>query len=214
VRVLPSPPRYCSCSPPLLLYCLGCLRLDLVVNIFDMTQRRPSTPSNSPSAHRKYTLRRFTGSRKRAFALVDHLHHSSPNSHALSASDPPLLNDRLRPVLVPLHPNLRRLPSRIFLSQKGAMRDAVQNVSVKAGTKRKRVVSSNENTHTGGRPTRGWGRCKRMRSSSHRRCQSDDDETSSMNIDTPSSYSLSDISDAEDDEEDDAEDSCLSTSHS
>lgn len=70
-----------------------------------------------------------------------------------------------RPVLVPLQPNLRRLPSRIHLSQKQGISDQSMRESshVITGSKRKRVVSSNENAHNHGRPTRGSGRLKRLR---------------------------------------------------
>jgi hypothetical protein len=66
------------------------------------------------------------------------------------------------------------------------------------GTKRKRVANSNENAHTGGRPTRGSGRLKRLRSASSQMYTSDEGETSSMEVDTPKTWALSDHSDEED----------------
>jgi hypothetical protein len=87
------------------------------------------------------------------------------------------------------------------------MRDASNTISIKVGTKRKRVAGRNENTHSGGRSTRGSGRLKRMRSSSQQYTSDDDDgATSTMCIDAPSSCHLSGSSDADDD----AEDSCSS----
>ncbi|CAA7271468.1 unnamed protein product [Cyclocybe aegerita] len=74
---------------------------------------------------------------------------------------------RHRPVLVPLHPNLRRLPSRIYVAEKDQDSDQLMRESshVITGSKRKRVVSTNENAHTHGRPTRGSGRLKRIKTS-------------------------------------------------
>jgi hypothetical protein len=75
-----------------------------------------------------------------------------------------------------------------------------------AGSKRKRVMSSNENAHAGGRPARGSGRLKRLRSASLRQqmCISDESEgeTSSMEVDAPARWSASDGSDSEDEKVD------------
>lgn len=61
--------------------------------------------------------------------------------------------------------------------------DTEQNPRV--GSKRKRVASGgNENTHHGGRPTRGSGRLKRFKSSRKSDETSEDDEQlSSMDVD-------------------------------
>jgi len=167
-----------------------------------MAQRRSpnrvsSTSASSPLERKKYLLRRPPTSRRRAIALQL---STSTNSHASHAS---ISTADLRPVLVPLHPNLRRLPSRILLAKKDiVMRDASHSqLGVSIGSKRKRVVSSNENAHTGGRPTRGSGRLKRLRSASSRQQDYPSDEsegeTSSMEVDTPARWSASDDSDSE-----------------
>jgi hypothetical protein len=53
------------------------------------------------------------------------------------------------------------------------------------GSKRKRVPSANENAHAGGRPTRGSGRLKRLRSDPYE--SSDAGEASEMDVDGPAS---------------------------
>jgi hypothetical protein len=80
------------------------------------------------------------------------------------------------------------------------------NLTVQVGSKRKRVASSNENAHVGGRPTRANGRSlKRLKSSSGVRMEytSDEGETSSMDVDSATHWSSS--HDAEPDEEDEEE---------
>ena len=166
-----------------------------------MAQHRPlnrlsSSSPNYPSGNRKYTLRRPSSGRRRAFP---ELRSKNLISHALSASTISSSTETLRPVLVPLHPNLRRLPSRIFSTQKGAMRVASQSISVVVGTKRKRIASSNENSHASSRPIRGPGRLKRIRSASRQEYTSDDGEASSMDVDAPSSWAHSGSSDGEED---------------
>lgn len=52
---------------------------------------------------------------------------------------------------------------------------------VQLGAKRKRVASANENAHSGGRPTRGSGRLKRLRSGTYE--PSDAGEASGMDVD-------------------------------
>jgi mitogen-activated protein kinase kinase kinase 13 len=165
--------------------------------------RGSSSPTSSTTTRRKYALRHSSNSRRRAFALVRRTPSSIPSSHDSGAS--PSI-ETCRPVLVALHPNLRRLPSRSNSTQKEAMRDASQNIYIGIGTKRKRVTSTNENAHSGGRPLRGHGKPKRMRSASCQYRTSDDGESSSMDVDVPCSWLISDGSDPE---EDDA-DSCLS----
>jgi mitogen-activated protein kinase kinase kinase 13 len=168
-----------------------------------MAQRRSlhrvlssSSTSQSPLERKKYPLRHSSHSRQRAFESGHNL-HPTPSSHDPGASN-------IRPVLVPLHPNLRRLPSRLFSGQKEVMRDASHNIAV--GSKRKRVVSSNENAHSGGRPARGAGRMKRMRSTSSQQEYSSDEAGSSMDVDPPKSWAPSDS----DEDDDDAADSCQS----
>ncbi|KAJ7219567.1 hypothetical protein GGX14DRAFT_592781, partial [Mycena pura] len=85
-----------------------------------------------------------------------------------------------RPVLVPLITNLRRRPSRLQPSEK--LQDDPMP-TVRLGAKRKRVPSTNENTHAGGRPTRGSGRLKRLRSASYE--ASDAGDVSGMDVDAP-----------------------------
>ncbi|KAJ6597208.1 hypothetical protein DFH09DRAFT_904243 [Mycena vulgaris] len=154
-------------------------------------QRSPSTRHDT-SQHRKYHLRRSPTSRR-----------------LLRIESTPELGPA-RPVLVPLHTNLRRRPSRPHPSEKlqdGAM------PPVQLGSKRKRVASSNENAHGGGRPTRGSGRLKRLRSDAYD--PSDAGEASGMDVDDslPSTRWLAPNSDDDSDgpltepseDEDDAE---------
>jgi mitogen-activated protein kinase kinase kinase 13 len=171
-------------------------------------RRSPHRPhSNTPLARRNTSTRRLPSSRKRPSALVNRLHRSTSSSHALGASTPPSSSDTPRQVLVPLHPNLRRLPSRLLLAQKESMRDGGHHLGVHVGSKRKRVLSSNENAHSGGRPTRGSGRLKRHRSISKRAFTSDEEEVgSAMDVDdTPAPWADSDGSDDEENEEDSSE---------
>lgn len=150
--------------------------------------RVPSSSITSPFPRRN--LRRPTTS------TVIHDSHTS-----LPSSGPP----NHRPVLVPLQPNLRRLPSRILVATKDhdlpqLMRDSSHVIT--AGSKRKRVLASNENAHTHGRPLRGSGRLKRLRSSSttkyYRLSTSEESgsQASEMDVDTDTSIqsSASDIS--------------------
>lgn len=151
---------------------------------------------------------------------------SSDDDHNHDEADEPEKDGRLRPVLAALHQNLRRLPSRLLLAATSSatrhhhqkrdtivirdrdisMRDVDESVQV--GTKRKRVVGSNENV--GGYATRGAGqRPKRIKATTTRRQQqqmqrwesSGDEE---MEVDTPTTRTASDESDAEED----AVDSC------
>ena len=73
---------------------------------------------------------------------------------------------------------------------------------ITVGSKRKRVVGSNENAHTHGRPVRGSGRLKRLRSNVssttkyHRLSTSEESgsQASGMDVDTPAQLSASDDS--------------------
>lgn len=96
---------------------------------------------------------------------------------------------------MPLHFNLRRLPSRLFIEQKDSMRDAVE-----VGSKRKRVVSGNENLQGSSRSARG-NKFKR-RKASH---GSSDEDASAMDVDERNRWDLTDDSD-----DDGALDSCKS----
>jgi hypothetical protein len=151
---------------------------------------------------------------------------SSDDDHDQDETDEPEKDGRLRPVLAALHQNLRRLPSRLLLAATSSatrhhhqkrdttvtrdrdinMRDIDESVQI--GTKRKRVVGSNENV--GGYATRGAGqRPKRIKATTTRRQQqqmqrresSSDEE---MEVDTPTTWTPSDESDVDED----AVDSC------
>jgi mitogen-activated protein kinase kinase kinase 13 len=143
-------------------------------------QRQTSSSSNSSIARRKYLLR--------------HPHPTSAgaskpaSSHASVASTSP--TDRA--VLVPLHLNLRRLPSRLRLFARDTMCRA-DTFAARVGAKRKRVPSGNENAHAGGRPTRGPGRMKRQRSM-RSDVTTDDEVVSAMDVDAEEKWSGSDHS--------------------
>lgn len=138
---------------------------------------------------------------------------ATPNSQtSLQSPFPP----SHRPVLVPLQPNLRRLPSRILLTQKDndqLMRDSSHVITV--GSKRKRVAASNENAHTHGRPVRGSGRLKRLRSdvsstTKYYRLSTSEEsgsQASEMDVDTPAQLSASgDDSEIDQEQGEDSED--------
>lgn len=155
--------------------------------------RAPSSSISSPSVNRRNTLRRST---------------SRTSSHLSSQSNPSPPNPIVRTVLAPVQSNLRRFPSRLNLSQKDngldqSMRDSSHVIT---GTKRKRTASTNENTHTNGRPPRANGRTKRQRTASRYRRPSTTDESASelseMEVDTPFEGAVGDTdhSDAEEDQ--------------
>lgn len=104
--------------------------------------------SSSPSA-RKYPLRRSPTSRRRR-NLSEELPHSSD----------------IRQVLVPLHPNLRRLPSRRYLAQPVQSKKSDSHMARHAGIKRKRVASMNTSNENVSHLTRTRARTKRLRSES------------------------------------------------
>ncbi|KAH0830679.1 kinase-like domain-containing protein [Lanmaoa asiatica] len=87
------------------------------------------------------------------------------------------------------------------------MRDMNQNFDVPVGSKRKRVVSVNENAHANGRPTRGFGRPKR------RRAVTVDSETDNeaISMDVDAHHRWSGLNDSEADS--DREESCKLCSH-
>ena len=169
-------------------------------------QRRPSqrvtsrTIDGSVYPLRKLPSRRGPNSRRRVFAIPPSFAQST-SSHASVASSGSSPSSP-RPVLVPLHVNLRRLPSRLFLEQhKEDMHDAIQ-----AGTKRKRVVSGSENALANGRGSRAGHRVKRRRAMHD---SSDEGASSSMEIDDTSRWELSDS-----EGDDDGVGSCEFCSHS
>lgn len=159
--------------------------------------RTASGPEPSVLTRRKLQeqVRRALNSRRRVFTISS----PYPNSRvsvASSASSPPSSS---RPVLVPVHFNLRRLPSRLVLEQNDSMRDAVE-----VGSKRKRVVSGSENLSGNGRNSRASGnRFKRRKAAHH---GSSDEEASAMEVDERGRWELSDDSD----DDDGALDSCKS----
>ena len=132
-------------------------------------RRTTSHSSPSPKARRL---------RRQVSAQITRSRSASKN---IISQPTPLSSDieQSRPVLVPLHPNLRRLPSRILLAQKAVKADTVMRQhsygSLRAGAKRKRVCNANENI-ANGRLTRN-GRAKRLRSCS----ASDEDDTVDRN---------------------------------
>ncbi|KIY73225.1 hypothetical protein CYLTODRAFT_417196 [Cylindrobasidium torrendii FP15055 ss-10] len=100
---------------------------------------------------------------------------------SVEASEPAFSEDR--PALVPLQPNLRRLPTRLLQLNTAdeIMRAPNDSDSCpRAGSKRKRVASANENVaSTSARnPARGASRIKRLRSESGRRVNGDGDSDS------------------------------------
>ncbi|KAK7054633.1 hypothetical protein VNI00_003096 [Paramarasmius palmivorus] len=139
-----------------------------------------SSSANSPLAHRqRYPLRRSPTSRKRGVPTRNISQASFHSTHASLVH-----SDLDRGVLLPLHQNLRRLPSRVSLADKlhNDTHDMLDShINVRVGGKRKRVASgSNENTHHAGRPTRGTRQLKRFKSSSN----TSEDDRSSMDIDS------------------------------
>ncbi|KAI1783995.1 hypothetical protein LXA43DRAFT_1101882 [Ganoderma leucocontextum] len=159
-----------------------------------MAQRRSSHRSASLQdstilSHRKLQARRATAARRRVFAFTNSYIESHPTSHA-SGSSPPLSP---RPVLVPLHFNLRRLPSRILSERKHDMRNAVNGYDVSIGMKRKRVVSGSENT-SGSRGARSTSRAKRRKALPD---SSDEEPVSEMDVDAEELWDGSDNSEDE-----------------
>ena len=119
-----------------------------------------STTTAAPPHHshliRKYRLRNSPPSR---------LRHSQKQPATVSSP-------ASRGVLLPLPPNLRRLPSRLTLFGSATM-PSLDNTMI--GSKRKRVFSTNENAHAQGRSVR---KIKRRRGYKER-----DSDQSSMDVD-------------------------------
>ncbi|KAF7322489.1 Protein kinase domain-containing protein [Mycena chlorophos] len=132
---------------------------------------------------------------------------SPTSNHLLRIHTSPQLG---RQVLAPLITNLRKRPSRLRLTSDKSDDDPMPPPQV--GSKRKRVLSVNENAHGGGRSTRGSGRLKRLRSDDYH--QPDAGAASDMDVDVPSAapsrWSLSDdepLSDLTSSDEEDQEES-------
>ena len=170
-----------------------------------MAQRRASHRSASlqdPTIHsrRKLQARRAPTGRRRVFPFNKSYVDSNPSSHASGSSTPPPSS---RAVLVPVHFNLRRLPSRIFSDHKESMRNASHTFDVSIGMKRKRVVSGSENTS--GRSARSTSRAKRHKPLPD--TSSEEELTNEMDVDDDETLDDSELS-----EDEEAEDSC--TCHS
>ncbi|KAI0332549.1 hypothetical protein GY45DRAFT_1320746 [Cubamyces sp. BRFM 1775] len=156
-----------------------------------MAQRRTnhrtaSLPDTAILSRRKLQARRASKSRRRVLSLAEPYLRSDNHSHA-SGSSPP----SSRPVLVPLHFNLRRLPSRILSDHKDEMRDAGNGYDVSIGMKRKRVVSGSENASQA-RGARSASRAKRRKAMSD---SSEEEHASGMDVDEQGSWDQSDNSD-------------------
>lgn len=177
-------------------------------------RRSPQHRIPSPPA-RKYPLRRTPPSRRR---------------RELDGFEQP---SDIRPVLVPLHQNLRRLPSRLYLGQidQSDKHTFMAPHVVKVGTKRKRVTKATTSNENAAHYTRASTRSKRRRSdnlptlrgrdyitttddeddeeSGARQQRSvDEDDTSGMDIDTSthgrsSSQEISEAGTDQDQTEDD-----------
>ncbi|KAF8633837.1 hypothetical protein AX15_001214 [Amanita polypyramis BW_CC] len=159
--------------------------------------QRPN--SRSTPSPRIRTLRRHPSAQ---------IARNHPISKRAPSRQAPLSSDieQSRPVLVLLHPNLRRLPSRILLAQKAHQKDMrtapvhEQSLgSLRTGAKRKRVFSANENVVSNGRPTGNLECAKRLRSSYSSSDERNDVEQAEMDVDASTiSDSGSDDSERED----------------
>lgn len=173
-------------------------------------------PPSPPT--RKYPLRGSPPSRRRR-------HNSEELRNHLD----------IRQVLVPLHPNLRRLPSRLLIAQP-SQPDKILHMArhaAQVGTKRKRVASVNASNENSSQATRVRTRAKRLRSDTHSTIQhveyattsgeeeqedgeadedEDEDEPSEMDVDTATVQgSASDESEPEVGEEHDDDDETQAT---
>lgn len=141
-----------------------------------------SVAAITPYPTRKYRLRNSPPSRSRP----------RQTSKQVQATTPP----SSRGVLLPLQPNLRRLPSRLALFTATIMPslDFVQ-----LGVKRKRVTSTNENAHAQGRSLR---KAKRRRG-----YKDQDSEKSDMDVDDEDNATW--LPTDEDDEDDGKNYTCI-----
>jgi mitogen-activated protein kinase kinase kinase 13 len=158
-------------------------------------QRRPahrvsSSLDNTAIARRKLQSRRVFHSRRRVFTIANSFPQTSSSHASVASSSPPAST---RAVLVPLQPNLRRLPSRRLSEERvEAMRDAVPT-----GMKRKRLGSGTENA-TNGR-SRSASRVKRRKPSQDTSDESD--EASEMEVDTQSRWEVHTSGSSEEEED-------------
>ncbi|KAH9996875.1 hypothetical protein BJV77DRAFT_986748 [Russula vinacea] len=153
-----------------------------------MAQRRGShsrlqsntTANTTAHSHNYSKSRHHSSSHRGVFSLLRSLRDAS---HPSSASTSPSSSES-RPVLAPLQFNLRRLPSRIALTETVVMRVSSGSDHVKVGAKRKRAVSGNENTHNVSRGSRnGLSAFKRRRPSLQHEESSDEGTGTAMEID-------------------------------
>lgn len=115
---------------------------------------------SSPLPRKKYALRR-----------------SPPHRSIQPALGPVQSEDASRGPLLPLHQNLRRLPSRMLAKYPDS--DIMDDAPPVVGDKRKR----NENTRFHGRPDRGTGRTKRLKAANGARQSHSSDEESDSSRD-------------------------------
>ncbi|KAJ3906162.1 hypothetical protein F5879DRAFT_947549 [Lentinula edodes] len=149
-----------------------------------MSNSQHTKSANSTLARRRYPLRRPSPTRKRATVT----HTTSPATFDVFHASGSTRDLNIRPVLVPLHQNLRRLPSRTHLAGKHIDIDD-SSMNLRVGSKRKRVASgSNENAQHGSHSSRGSGRFKRFKSSRQSSETSEDEELSSMDVDVDSHH--------------------------
>ncbi|KAH9846082.1 hypothetical protein C2E23DRAFT_789657 [Lenzites betulinus] len=153
------------------------------------SHRTASLPDTAILSRRKLHSRRANHARRRVLSLAEPYLEPDQSSHA-SASSPPSSS---RPVLVPLHFNLRRLPSRVLSDRKESMRDAGNGYDVSIGMKRKRVVSGSENASTS-RGARTVSRAKRRKAMPD---SSDEEHASGMDVDEQGRWNQSDNSEDE-----------------
>ncbi|TBU35504.1 hypothetical protein BD311DRAFT_734731 [Dichomitus squalens] len=164
-----------------------------------MAQRRTGHRSSSLQdsailSRRKLQARRATAARRRVFGFNTNAYIDSQPSSRASGSSPPLSP---RQVLVPVHFNLRRLPSRILSERKHDMRDAANAYDVSIGMKRKRVVSGSENT-SNARGARSTSRAKRRKALPD---SSDEEPVSGMDVDEEQQEIWDGSDNSDDDEE-------------
>ena len=153
-----------------------------------MAQRRGShsrlqsnPTANTPHTHNYSKSRHHPPSHRGVLSLFRSLRNvKNPSSASTSPS-----SSESRPVLAPLQFNLRRLPSRLALSEAVVMRVSSGSDHVKVGAKRKRVVSGNENTHSVSRGSRhGLNAFKRRRPSLRHEDSSDEGTGTAMEVDS------------------------------
>ncbi|KAI0636513.1 hypothetical protein C8Q77DRAFT_1188904 [Trametes polyzona] len=153
------------------------------------SHRTTSLPDTAILSRRKLQARRANHVRRRVLSLAEPYLQLDDPAHASGTSPP----SSSRPVLVPLHFNLRRLPSRILSDRKDTMRESGNGYDVSIGMKRKRVVSGSENTAVKG--ARSVSRAKRRKAMPD---SSDEEHASGMDVDEHDGWDRSDNSEGED----------------